>query len=195
MISNRNNHWFALFSPCVDFAIGRRLNQLPKQPQKTFDAGFIRRSGTVLALCALLFSWSTASGAAAPRQDQVLTDGWKFIKDDAGLTAAPDAWQSVTIPHTWNTKSDDAGGSQRRSSFQDRATTGALAGMRDPSTSPPTGRANASSSDSRPRRWSPKTYLNGQLLGEHRGGFTAFCYELTPSLHFGGHERFARAGR
>jgi len=30
-----------------------------------------------------------------------------------------------------------------------------------------------------------KTYINGQLLGEHRGGFTAFCYELTPYLHFG----------
>ena len=30
-----------------------------------------------------------------------------------------------------------------------------------------------------------KTYLNGELLGEHRGAFTAFCYELTPHLRFG----------
>jgi hypothetical protein len=42
---------------------------------------------------------------AAERQDQTLADGWKFIHDDAGLAARIDQWQSVTIPHTWNTKS------------------------------------------------------------------------------------------
>lgn len=31
-----------------------------------------------------------------------------------------------------------------------------------------------------------KTYFNGESLGEHRGAFTAFCYELTQHLHFGG---------
>jgi len=30
-----------------------------------------------------------------------------------------------------------------------------------------------------------RTYINKTLLGEHRGGFTAFCYELTPYLKFG----------
>ena len=44
-----------------------------------------------------------------PARTRFSPRGWKFIKDDAGLTAAPDSWQSVTIPHTWNTKSDDAG--------------------------------------------------------------------------------------
>ena len=31
-----------------------------------------------------------------------------------------------------------------------------------------------------------KTYINKTLLGEHRGGFTAFCYELTDYLKYGG---------
>ena len=29
-------------------------------------------------------------------------------------------------------------------------------------------------------------YLNGKKIGEHRGGFTAFCFELTPYLDFHG---------
>ena len=48
-------------------------------------------------------------GRAAERQDQVLDDGWRFVRDDAGLSASTDRWQSVTLPHTWNTKSADEG--------------------------------------------------------------------------------------
>ena len=29
------------------------------------------------------------------------------------------------------------------------------------------------------------TYIDGKRLGQHRGGFAAFCYELTPDLTFG----------
>ena len=29
-----------------------------------------------------------------------------------------------------------------------------------------------------------KTYINKTLLGEHRGAFTAFCYELTDYLKY-----------
>ena len=90
------------------FTISRMLTKTREALQKAFDAGCIRRSGHNFVLGAL-FSWSIASGVAATREDQILTDGWKFIKDDAGLTAATDSWQSVTIPHTWNTKSADEG--------------------------------------------------------------------------------------
>ena len=30
-----------------------------------------------------------------------------------------------------------------------------------------------------------RTYINKELLGEHRGGFTAFCYEITDLVKFG----------
>ena len=142
------------------------------------------RSGHRLVLSALLFFSFIASGVAATRQDQILTDGWKFIKDDAGLTAAPDSWQSVTIPHTWNTKSADEGDHKGDPHFKSGYYRGACWYAK--SLDIPAGwqgkrvfiRFEAASLVS-------KTYLNGQLLGEHRGGFTAFCYELTPLLHFG----------
>jgi beta-galactosidase len=135
-------------------------------------------------LCALLLSCSISFGAAPARQDQLLSDGWKFIKDDASPTAATDSWQSVTIPHTWNTKSADEGDHKGDPHFKSGYYRGAC--------------WYAKSLDI-PADWQgkrvfirfeaaslvSKTYLNGQLLGEHRGGFTAFCYELTPLLHFG----------
>ncbi len=32
-----------------------------------------------------------------------LNEGWKFIREDAGLPAAlPEGWESVDLPHTWN---------------------------------------------------------------------------------------------
>ncbi len=183
MKSNRNDYWFAVVFPCVVLVIRRRLTKTALQ-KKSVVRG-IRRSGRSLVLGALLFSWSIAAGVAAARQDQVLSAGWKFIKDDAGLTAASDAWQSVTIPHTWNTKSDDAGEHEGDPHFKAGFYRGACWYAR---------------SLDIPADWQgkrvfirfeaaalvAKTYLNGQLLGEHRGGFTAFCYELTPSLHFGG---------
>jgi beta-galactosidase len=128
----------------------------------------------------LLFAVSFLSSSALgfERQDQQLSNGWKFIKDDVKLDASTDQWQDVTVPHTWNTKSEDAHYKQNYSR----------------------GACWYSRSLDIPAAWQgkrfflrfeaaslvSKTYLNGQLLGEHRGGFTAFCYELTPHLHFGG---------
>jgi beta-galactosidase len=124
------------------------------------------------------------TGAAVAREDEVLSDGWKFIKNDASLTAACDSWQSVTIPHTWNTKRDDEGDHKGDRHFKSGYYRGTCWYAK--SLDIPTDwqgkrvfiRFEAASLVS-------KTYLNGQLLGEHRGGFTAFCYELTPLLHFG----------
>ena len=145
---------------------------------------FVCRLGRILVLGALLFSCSNAPGLAATRQDQILDDGWKFIRTDAGLDAATAGWQSVTIPHTWNTKRADEGNHNGDPHFKSGYYRGAC--------------WYAKSLDI-PAYWEgkrvfirfeaaslvAKTYLNGQLLGEHRGGFTAFCYELTPYLHFG----------
>jgi beta-galactosidase len=151
---------------------------------KPIRASSIYRTGCILILSAILFGWSIVSGVAVPRQDQMLADGWKFNKDDAGITAATDSWQSVTIPHTWNTKSADEGDHKGDPHFKSGYYRGAC--------------WYAKSLDI-PADWQgkrvfirfeaaslvSKAYLNGQLLGEHRGGFTAFCYELTPLLHFG----------
>ena len=121
----------------------------------------------------------------APRQDQILTEGWKFIQDDAGLTAPADSWTNVTVPHTWNTKAADQGDHKGEPHFKDGYYRGAC--WYDRNLDIP--------ADWKGRRvfirfeavgQVARVYLNGQQLGEHRGAFTAFCYELTPNLHFGG---------
>ena len=126
-----------------------------------------------------------ASAQAATRQDTLLPDGWKFIQSDAGPTASTDTWQPITVPHTWNTVAADSGDHKGDPNFKYGYFRGACWYAR---------------SLDIPADWKGKrvfirfeaaslvarTYINGQLLGEHRGGFTAFCYELTPFLHFGG---------
>jgi beta-galactosidase len=144
---------------------------------------FARR--LIFVLSTAFVACPLANGLAAPRQDQMMSTGWRFIKDDAGLSSPADAWTSVTIPHTWNTKSADQGDHHDDPHFKSGYYRGAC--------------WYAKALDI-PADWKDKrvfirfeaaslvakTYLNGQLLGEHRGGFTAFCYELTPYLHFGG---------
>lgn len=151
---------------------------------KPLKAGWLWRPGHSLVLGTLVLAWSIATCFGAARQDEVLTDGWKFIKDDASLTTATDSWQSVTIPHTWNTKSADEGDHK---------------GDRHTKSGYYRGACWYAKSLDIPADWQgkrvfirfeaaslvSKTYLNGKPLGEHQGGFTAFCYELTPWLHFG----------
>ncbi len=129
----------------------------------------------------------TASGFGASRLDQELPDGWKFIKDDAGLTATTDNWEKVTLPHTWNTVSADQGDRKKEPHYKNGYYRGACWYVR---------------TIDAPADWQgkriflrfeaaslvAKAYLNGQELGEHRGAFTAFCYELTPLLHPGANE-------
>lgn len=140
--------------------------------------------GRALFLAALFLAASLVSGLADTRQDILLLDSWKFIKADAGLTAATGAWTPVTLPHTWNTKAADttpsSDGTEKKYSFF----RGACWYARDLDV--PTAwqgqrvfiRFEAASLVA-------KVYLNGELLGEHRGGFTAFTYELTGRLHYG----------
>jgi beta-galactosidase len=138
----------------------------------------------IVSIIALLLVSAITSGFAAPRQDQILAGGWKFIRDDVALTAGADSWQEVTIPHTWNTKEADSGNHLGDPHFKSGYYRGACWYARaldipaDWNGKRVFIRFEAASLVS-------KTYLNGQLLGEHRGGFTAFCYELTPYLHFG----------
>ena len=129
------------------------------------------------------FLFLVSTNLFAQRQTTDLATGWKFIKADVGPTAATDGWETVTVPHTWNVE-DGQAGKVGNPTLPDGYYRGAC--------------WYALSIDA-PVDWKnkrvfirfeaaslvSKTYLNGELLGEHRGGFTAFCYELTPHLHVG----------
>jgi len=111
--------------------------------------------------------------------------GWKFIQQDAGVGApVTSTWEDVTIPHTWNAL-DAQKGKAGNPGLPEGYFRGPCWYVRKLDI--PAGwkgkrvfiRFEAASLVA-------KTYLNGQLLGEHRGAFTAFCYELTGGLNYGG---------
>jgi beta-galactosidase len=132
----------------------------------------------------LLLAGSFARAASAPRQDRLLPDGWKFIKADAGLDAPAAHWQAVTIPHTWNTKTADDGSHHGDPHFKYGYYRGACWYARSLNI-PAQWRGRRVFIRFEAASLVAKTWLNGHFLGEHRGGFTAFCYELTPYLHYG----------
>ena len=138
----------------------------------------------VIVAWAALAAVSVSAPAQAQRQTVPLGKEWKFIKQDAAPDAAFDAWETVSVPHTWN------------------AVDGQNGKAADPGL--PEGYYRGPGWYARkldiPASWQNKrvfvrfgaaslvadTYINGRRLGQHRGGFAAFCYELTPDLKFGG---------
>lgn len=118
----------------------------------------------------------------AQRETVELSQGWRFIRQEVAPDAAFDSWSNVTVPHTWN----------------------ALDGQNGKAADPdyPAGYYRGPGWYAKrleiPAAWKGKrvfirfeaasliadVYLNGKRIGEHRGGFTAFCFELTPYLNF-----------
>ena len=128
------------------------------------------------SLAILLAAAEVAGGAQdGPRLSIDLSSGWKFLLcDDAGIESpdymAAEEWPSVNLPHTWNTKDilDDVPGYFRgvgwyRKEFPAPA---AWAGKRvvlhfDAAYQVAT------------------VWVNGRFVGEHRGGFTPFEFDIT----------------
>ena len=113
------------------------------------------------------------------RQNLLLDSGWLFKPgDDAGaeLRVFDDrAWESVTIPHNWGWQEAQEGKAYYRGPGWYR---------RELDIKPESGkryflRFEAASLVA-------DVYLNGLFLGEHRGGFGAFCFEITRQLSGGG---------
>ena len=128
----------------------------------------------------------TAAGFAGAQTSQhpqnvvPVTDGWKFIRADAngaGAVAFDDSkWSQVTLPHTWNDKDTLKGGNYYRGP----------AWYRIKLAIPDTANSNRIFIHFEAASLVSDVYFNGVHLGQHRGGFTAFCYELTPYIQQGG---------
>jgi beta-galactosidase len=117
----------------------------------------------------------TALSSVSQAQNLDLVTGWKFTKQQETPTSSVAGWEEVTIPHTWNAQDAHQGKLYRGACWYAREL-------------------------KIPEKWKDKrvfirfeaasivakTFINGHFLGEHKGAFTAFCYELTPYLHFGG---------
>ena len=137
--------------------------------------------GSLLMMGAAV-SAQTSSRAAASitRTDTPLDGPWKFHRGAAAH--AQDAkfddggWGAVTLPHTWNARDgEDGGGRYYRG-----------VGWYRTHYTPPASQAG--------RRLflqfdaaslTASVYVNGALVGEHRGGFAAFRFDVTGALRVG----------
>ena len=113
---------------------------------------------------------------AAGRVDTKLDDAWRFLRANAMGAEAPGfddsaaPWTDVTLPHTWNALDGEDGGSNyyRGVGWYRRHLTA------------PAGRQAFLQFDG--SNIVTDVYLNGTHLGQHRGGFAAFRYDITAAL-------------
>lgn len=132
--------------------------------------------GRIRRLCAVIFLLVIPTAAiAAARLTQEFDSGWVFLRSDPAAAERPDFddrnWTQVQLPHTWNRGDPPQKGYYRGPGWYRKrfATESDWSGRRVFI------RFQAASLVAR-------VYLNGHCLGEHRGGFTAFAYELTAYL-------------
>jgi beta-galactosidase len=119
----------------------------------------------------------------AGRVDTLIDDAWRFMRADATGAEAPAfddsgaAWSNVTIPHTWNALDGEDGGSYYRGvGWYRRHLTVAAATLA-------AGRHAFLQLDAASRV--ADVYVNGTHLGQHRGGFAAFRFDVTSALKTG----------
>lgn len=142
-----------------------------------------RRSYFFKAVCGVLLSLLTVTATGqtidttALRITQPLMENWQFVLDD-GLTdeqvLASDGagWQVVNLPHTWN--------AQDAASYESEGYERGRGWYRLQFATPTSGA----------RHWLEfgaaslvaDVWLNGQHLGQHKGGVTAFRFDVTDLL-------------
>jgi beta-galactosidase len=138
----------------------------------------------VLLLLSILSSVARAEG----RQTLNFNPDWKFLKADPAGAQAPGfddaAWATVSTPHTFNDTD----------TFDNWSTPGHRGEQIQWS-----GRTWYRKTFTAPKEWAGKkvfvefeavrqvaeVYLNGELLGTAKGGFTPFGFDLTPHLKIG----------
>jgi beta-galactosidase len=136
-------------------------------------------AGSELGTGGLALAGAGGTGSTEPnplRTDSVLADGWRFLRGDAaGAEAvgfADATWTSVSVPHTYNASDgQDGGGDYYRGVAWYRRNLAApeLEGRR---AFLELGAASTVAD----------VYLNGALLGSHRGGYSAFRFDVTDAL-------------
>ncbi len=139
------------------------------------NSGMIRLMRTLSALVLLSLFPLLLQG----RESTLLDSGWKFKSGENtnAATAGFDdsGWLAVTIPHNWGWQEAQQGKDYYRG--------------------PGWYRRELAVTRERGKRYFLRfeaaslvadVYLNGKFLGEHRGGFGAFCFEITTNLSGGG---------
>ena len=122
----------------------------------------------------IFFALSLPNNAHS-RENQRLDAGWHFKLADAPGAEKSDfddsGWEAVSLPHNWGWQEAQAGKNYYRGPgwYRRELDVGAQPGKRYFL------RFEAACLVA-------DVYLNGKLLGQHRGGFGAFCFEITKQL-------------
>lgn len=136
----------------------------------------------------VLFCWAcgvstcalSASPAATPRTDALLSSGWRFVREETtgaeNITFDDSTWSAVSVPHTWNAQDgQDGGNNYYRGPGWYRLHLPAVADLGTKSVFLKFEGA-ATVTD---------VFVNGTKLGDHRGNFGMFCFDITSQLHPG----------
>jgi len=130
-----------------------------------------------LCLCLLTFA---LVGKLVARESVSLPDDWRFHLGEATnaqLAAFNDAsWQPVSIPHCWGWEQAQKGDTNyyRGPGWY----------RRELDVKPAAGRRYFLRFEA--ASLVADVFMNGQFVGDHRGGFGAFCFEITTNLSAGG---------
>ncbi len=124
-------------------------------------------SNTMRYIITIILSLLTLSSLHA-REIYPLTDGWQFFyaSQTSGDSATP-----INLPYTWSDGSESSANYTRSiyapHSWQDKRIFIRFKGVQRLS----------------------NLFINGYYVGEHRGGATAFCFEITTQLKLGEYNR------
>lgn len=132
-------------------------------------------------LAALL---ATAPLPVLAASERPLTEGWHFVKSDVAGAEAPAfddrAWQTVSVPHTYNAADSGIGGAKARGEPEGVYYRG-----------PAWYRLGFDAKVEAGKRYlldfggvslKAEVWLNGQRLGIHKGGYAAFRFDATGAL-------------
>lgn len=137
------------------------------------------RAGQYVILAIAMYVASSGF-AASPRTDTLLSVGWRFQREETtGAEAVrfdDSRWSSVTVPHTWNAQDGQDGGDNyyrgpgwyrmRLPTIRDLGTRSVYLKLEGAATV-------------------TDVFVNGSKVGDHRGNFGMFCFEITDKLHDG----------
>ena len=113
------------------------------------------------------------------RTTQIINDNWKFAKTASVPATLPEAWEAVTLPHTYNAVDGQDGGNDYYR--------GTAAYVRTLVT-PKAGSDQEIYLEFRGAAMSAEVYLNGKQLAKHQGGYSTFRVLLNGALHPEGEE-------
>ncbi len=132
------------------------------------------------ALAAPLLACGSTGEPPAARSSRLLPTEWRFTLQDVASAQDPalddGSWQEVRVPHTWNAlDGQDGGGDYVRGVGWYRRHFSAPAKLE--------GRRFYLQFDA--ANQVAQVWVNGQALGEHRGGYSTFRFDATEALRTG----------